>query len=239
MLKMKKTKLKNQSVTFVLASCSILVLVPLVGHAQEMAPTPSRLPIDRDNYIIPPQPSQVDQNFNEIPSKQNQTRASLLPEVTVEGSDKNDNRVGVHVPFIFDMTNSVGAGRNQSKLDLSVLSGLVTVNKDRQRNPISGEVTGPLTVTVFGIPVYTGRASGPASAELSRNQRNTAQARNEEIENLVDSRQAVISDGLRSASDQIQSTLTSTNEKVLSTLTSLVDRLSALMKRPLQDQRST
>lgn len=48
-------------------------------------------------------------------------------------------------------------GRNTSKLDLSVMHGLVTVNQDKEKG--ANGVSGPLTVTVFGIPVYTGRAS--------------------------------------------------------------------------------
>lgn len=218
--------------------CGFLLLASLISDAQEVPSRPSGLQLDRDNYIIPPQPSQFEPEAP--PQQQNQTRVGFLPQVTVNGSGKDENRVGVHVPFIFDMTNSVAGNKNQTKLDLSVLSGLVTVNKDRQRDPMTGQVSGPLTVTVFGIPVYTGKASAAAGSPQSRSiSQNTAQARDDVIENLVDSRQAVINDGLRSAADQIQNTLTSTNEKVLTTLTSLVDRLTTLMKRPLQDTKAT
>lgn len=48
-------------------------------------------------------------------------------------------------------------GKDQSKLDLSVMHGLVSVNHDKVRD-LNGTVSGPLTVSIFGIPVYSGRA---------------------------------------------------------------------------------
>lgn len=51
------------------------------------------------------------------------------------------------------MTNE--SGRENQKLDLSVMGGLVSVNQDKKKQ--NGTVSGPLTVSVFGIPVYAGR----------------------------------------------------------------------------------
>lgn len=53
------------------------------------------------------------------------------------------------------MTNN-NSGKS-GKLDLSVLSGLVTVITDKERQD-DGTSTGPVTVTVFGIPVYSGKS---------------------------------------------------------------------------------
>lgn len=45
-----------------------------------------------------------------------------------------------------------------SRVDLSVLGGLVTVNTNKTRLP-NGQTTGPVIVTVFGIPVYVGQGT--------------------------------------------------------------------------------
>lgn len=45
-----------------------------------------------------------------------------------------------------------------SRVDLSVLGGLVTVNTNKTRLP-NGQATGPVIVTVFGIPVYVGQGT--------------------------------------------------------------------------------
>lgn len=60
------------------------------------------------------------------------------------------------------MTND----KNNSKLDLSVLSGMVTVNREKGRQP-NGAVTGPLTVSIFGIPIYSGQAAPPKVPQTS------------------------------------------------------------------------
>lgn len=83
------------------------------------------------------------------------SQKGLWPMVQVDRA-KNKSVVDVHVPIFFDMTNE--RDENQSKLDLSVLSGLVTVNRDKARKP-NGQQVGPVTVTVFGIPVYSGLGS--------------------------------------------------------------------------------
>lgn len=141
----------------------------------------------------------------------------FLPQVRVQNDGTADNKVGVHIPMIFDM---VGGGKNQSRLDLSVLSGLVTVNKDKQRNPLTGEIGGPLTVTVFGIPVYSGRTIQPT------------RPRSENLDESILARQAAMTGRVRSASDSIQDTVVDANERVINTLSSLVDRITSLIRRP-------
>lgn len=44
---------------------------------------------------------------------------------------------------------------SNSFVDLSVLGGLVTVYSNKTRDP-SGQSSGPVTVSIFGIPVYVG-----------------------------------------------------------------------------------
>lgn len=48
---------------------------------------------------------------------------------------------------------------DNSFVDLSVLGGLVTVLTNRTKQP-NGQESGPVTVSVFGIPVYVGQHSG-------------------------------------------------------------------------------
>lgn len=63
------------------------------------------------------------------------------------------------------MTRQADAAGGQSKLDLSVLRGLVKVTRDR---PANGFFGGPLTVSVLGIPIYTRQGAsseGKTSAE--------------------------------------------------------------------------
>lgn len=77
------------------------------------------------------------------------------------------------------MTNDNDAKAGTSKLDLSVLQGLVTVSQDKTKLS-DGRVSGPLTVTVFGIPVFIGSGAAPRhqpnhaghQASLSQNLQN-------------------------------------------------------------------
>lgn len=110
------------------------------------------------------------------PESANQSAPSdhkgLWPVVQVD-KETNKSTVDVHVPIFFDMTNS--QGKNTSKLDLSVLSGLVTVNHDKTRRP-DGQQVGPVTVTVFGIPVYSGIGSSKPTTRRGRLENGTVRA---------------------------------------------------------------
>lgn len=126
----------------------------------------------------------------------------------------------------------------RSQLDLSVLSGLVTVNRDKARGP-NGQLTGPLTVTVFGIPVYTGRAIAPAIGRVGSNnyKNNLATNRSEEslpsqanklnISAITQSLGAITAENPISTS-QIYSTVRKTNEKVLYSLANMLSRMASL-----------
>lgn len=92
------------------------------------------------------------------------SQKGLWPMVQVDRAN-NKSVVDVHVPIFFDMTNE--HGDNQSKLDLSVLSGLVTVSRDKARKP-NGQQVGPVTVTVFGIPIYSGLGSSASRGHTGR-----------------------------------------------------------------------
>lgn len=206
-----------------LALCTFLAIISAT-HGEEMPsiPQPTRAQSQPQAAIIYKAPDESSGTASGLGANRSKY-VPFIPEVRVEGDGrKTDNRVGVHIPMIFDMNNQVGAGKNQSKLDLSVLSGLVTVNKDKQRNPSTGEVSGPVTVTVFGIPVYSGKTA----------QQTRLRSRGEDLKDSVQSRQAAISDGVRSTSDSIQDTVSSTNEKVIGTLSSLVDRIASIIHRP-------
>lgn len=79
------------------------------------------------------------------------------PMVNVD-TQQNKSKVDVHVPIFFDMVNNNDKADGSQKLDLTVLQGLVTVMKDKARGE-NGSLTGPVKVTVFGIPVYTSKGS--------------------------------------------------------------------------------
>ena len=98
-------------------------------------------------------------------------RAREIEKVTITETEKeekrqgrDDNRIGVWLPFIFGMdlvrnrvpdgTRSANGTANEVKgtgMDLSVLGGLVRVNLDRTRD--ANGVRGPVNVSVFGQKV--------------------------------------------------------------------------------------
>ena len=73
------------------------------------------------------------------------------------GLDGRSN-VRVGLPFIFGMDlnrNRDRSSGNQTRLDLGVLGGLVRVSLDRFRG-VNGTKSGPVEVSIFGIPVTSG-----------------------------------------------------------------------------------
>ncbi|KAG9508679.1 hypothetical protein GZH46_02819 [Fragariocoptes setiger] len=73
----------------------------------------------------------------------------------VETIDKPDGGryVGVHIPAIYNMNLDKSNVTGVSKLDLTVLGGLVHVFRNRTKDQ-EGRFTGPITVSIFGLPVY-------------------------------------------------------------------------------------
>lgn len=143
---------------------------------------PSRVPTISPETPKVETTKQASSGSNGSNGSNGQTTSSrgLLPTVQVDRA-KNKSSVDVHVPIFFDMNNS--HEEDSSKLNLSVLSGLVTVSRDKARKP-NGQQVGPVKVTVFGIPIYTGHASSEPkserSARLSRSS-NSSQTADSEI----------------------------------------------------------
>lgn len=138
---------------------------------------------------------------------------AVWPMVEVDQA-QNKSTVDVHVPIFFDMTNHKDAESGRAKLDLSVLQGLVTVNKDRARDQ-SGQLTGPMKVTVFGIPVYQSklRQQPGESAESSLSQLRSASQ-----------------DHVQGVSNQVLRT----NGELKSGLSDLLGRLSSMVRQASQ-----
>lgn len=83
----------------------------------------------------------------------------FLPRVTYEG-DASKSRVGVQVPSFVDLLSDKSRGANNvtnSKLDLSVLGGLVTVQGDKERTADTS--SGPVVISVFGVPIFSGNTA--------------------------------------------------------------------------------
>lgn len=81
--------------------------------------------------------------------------AQILPEVDVGPSrlGANGRHVSVQLPAIMNMNLDTRGEHRGAKLDLSVLLKMVQVNLDVTRNT-EGRLAGPVSVKVFGIPVY-------------------------------------------------------------------------------------
>lgn len=123
--------------------------------------------------------------------------------------------------LIFDMTNDKDVSSGKSKLDLTVLSGLVTVNRDREKGK------GPLTVTVFGIPVYTGTGNSGLRALTDRIEA-TLGAQRKKFSDTFD--QVTGSRQLPDATMELYSNVKRTGEKGLTTITDSLDRVSSFLK---------
>lgn len=132
------------------------------------------------------------------------------------------------------MTNDKDISSGKHKLDLTVLSGLVSVNGDRENGK------GPLTVTVFGIPVYTGKglaggAGGPRelfsriSATLSDQRRKF----DDQVEKVTGSRQ------LADSTMDMYSNVKRTGERGISALTDSLDKMSSFLKEQAIPIRNT
>lgn len=139
---------------------------------------------------------------------------AVWPMVDVD-RQQNKSTVDVHVPIFFDMTNHKDDESGHSKLDLSVLHGLVTVNKDRKPDA-TGQMTGPLKVTVFGIPVYQGKAHpNPTQVE----------------DQLAQSRSSL---SAQNVSGQVAASSRQTNEKLVGGLSDLFGRMTSIVRQATQ-----
>lgn len=156
----------------------------------------------------------------------------LWPVVNVD-RHQNKSKVDVHVPVFFDMTNQNDPDGGRSKLDLSVLQGLVTISKDKARNQ-DGRMDGPFKVTVFGIPVYNskGTASSGASSRPSASARNETIARQEkELEASLGSARAALNARADAISERVRDNLQKSNEKVMKSLSDIMDKLLTILKK--------
>jgi len=151
---------------------------------------------------------------------------TLMPMVDVN-KENNQSKVDVHVPIFFDMTNLNNP--NQSRLDLSVLQGLVTVQKDKQRDQ-DGQMNGPMKVTVFGIPVYTSKGNFTNSridslAEPIRQSRKL-------LEDSIGQKRSELSSKADELSRRVADQLQLANNKMMGTLSNFLTRVTSMLRQP-------
>uniref|UniRef100_A0A6G1SEB4 Hemicentin-2 n=1 Tax=Aceria tosichella TaxID=561515 RepID=A0A6G1SEB4_9ACAR len=170
-------------------------------------------------------------------------QAQEWPMVTVDGQ-ANKSTVDVHVPVFFDMVNHADREQGKSKLDLSVLQGLVTVNKDKTRDA-NGDMTGPVKVTVFGIPVYSGKgtssyfassssptsssssgASGAAAAASAGNSSPQASQ-----ENTIETRRGGLASRAEDTASMLTNKVQKVNDKMINSLSDIFERFSTALRR--------
>lgn len=122
-------------------------------------------------------------------------------------------------------------GRNISKLDLSVMHGLVTVNQDKTKDS-SGQVSGPMTVTVFGIPVYTGKGTRGSNPQVE------AKERARKAEDVLQNQFADISNKTTPVMRDLYLNSRKTNEKILGSFSELFSRAAKKIEDTIQTLRS-
>lgn len=118
-------------------------------------------------------------------------------------------------------------GRESSKLDLSVMQGLVSVSRDKSRDK-NGTVSGPLTVSVFGIPVYSGRArKAVTQVEASK-----AKARKEE--DVLQHPFADISEKSTPLIRELYINSRKTNERILRSFSDMISNAAKNIENSIQ-----
>lgn len=151
----------------------------------------------------------------------------LMPLVDVDhDKENNQSKVDVHVPIFFDMTNLNNP--DKSKLDLSVLHGLVTVQKDKERDQ-NGQMNGPMKVTVFGIPVYTSKGNQRSGAPMDSLEEPIRQTRKQLDDTITRSRSDLnnrAEELTRKVNDQVQSA----NQKLANSLADFMNRMSTILR---------
>lgn len=115
------------------------------------------------------------------------------------------------------MSNDKDDQLGRSKLDLSVLNGLVTVNRDRERKE-NGLSAGPLTVTVFGIPVYTGNVL----KQYDSSTRDQVQAQSRSLKSAVADQAA--------ANEQLLSTIRKNSDRMTQYFGDMLARMSNIVR---------
>lgn len=124
----------------------------------------------------------------------------------------------------------------KSKLDLSVLHGLVTVSRDKAKQA-DGTLAGPMTVTVLGIPVYSG--SGRRQSSIGDRITDTLQSRRQVTESSLPSSRT---EGAVQQESEITSRVVDiakkTNEKVFRSFNDLLDRLNTAVRNRIDSLTS-
>lgn len=144
----------------------------------------------------------------------------IWPVVDID-NQPNKSTLDVHVPIFFDMMNHNDKESGKSRLDLSVLQGLVTVNKDKARDQ-NGVMSGPVKVTVFGIPVYTSKGNRVSSR---------AAAAHRDLSNSIETARSAANAKADDMATGITEKVQRTNEKMLSSVSDIFDRLTSMMRR--------
>jgi len=160
-------------------------------------------------------PQSLDRDSPASPGAQN-TRAAIeeLPSSMVDvAKAENKRKVDVHVPIVFDMTNHDDG--EKSKLDLSVLSGLVTVNREKARQA-DGQISGPLTVSVFGIPIYSGSALKMPPSLFGENRTLSKSSSESSDRNVL-------------PGNELYSAVRRSNERFLGSLSGMLSQLASLV----------
>lgn len=202
------SSVQNKSICFLL----LLVLVSNASSQQQQ----------QQQQLNPPAAIQVaDSNSPAAGPSPTPAGARDWPLVNVDDAN-NQSTVGVKVPIVFNMLNQVDKNTGDHKLNLSVLQGLVTVDKDKTRNE-KGEVTGPLRVTVFGIPVYNGRNYLGSGARAAGEPATTRSS----LDNSIETKQS-------SAEESLSGQVRAFNEKLASSLSDFLARLSSSVRRASQ-----
>lgn len=141
----------------------------------------------------------------------------FLPTVNLD-NQSNKSKLDVNVPLFFNMFKDDNKNTGQSRLDLSVLNGLVTVNRDKERKP-NGSIGGPLVVTVLGIPVYQGTTNRGTFGNQTfiRSIKRSSEDGNQSNVDI-------------SIVDQFSENFKKTNEKTLKSIADTFDRLMSLFR---------
>lgn len=121
------------------------------------------------------------------------------------------NSISLDGRIFFDMIKDKDTERN--RVDLSVLKGLVTVNGDKVKQA-DGSSSGPLSVSVFGIPVYSGNYRSSPKSQLKSELKSSD---NSALENLIASQAA--------ANERALTTIRKNSERVTQQFNEMLGKL--------------
>ena len=216
------------------------VAINVMGQQQQQQQQQSQEPqqslvqivADRDSKYLemlrdPKMADNIVEQHSHSEANQGPGNKDLWPLVNID-KQANKSKVDVHVPVFFDMTNQNDPDSGRQKLDLSVMQGLVTVSKDKTRDQ-DGRLTGPVKVTVFGIPVYSTKGTA-ASGSGEQVERVLTRGQNE-IETKVASTRSLLAERAGNIQEQARSNFQKGNEKLVSSLSDILDKLSTVLKQ--------